>query len=299
MRVFLTGATGFIGSRIVPELLAAGHWVLALTRSDNGAAALVRAGADVHRGSLEDPEALAQGAAQADAVIHTAFDHDFTRFPANCEKDRRVIEAIGDVLAGSDKPFLITSGVGMGNVGAGQLAIEQAFDRDNPNPRKLSEIAGETVAAKGVNVVVIRLPQVHDTEKQGLITPMIGLARANGFVAYVGEGSTRWSAAHVSDVARLYRLALEHHEPGARYNAVAEEGISAREIAKVVASGLGLPVRSLQPEQVAGYYGPLAHFAALDMPASSEWTREKLSWEPVGPGLIQDLQQMNYREAAE
>jgi nucleoside-diphosphate-sugar epimerase len=299
MRVFLTGATGFIGSRIVPELIAAGHRVLGLTRSDNGASALARAGADVYRGSLEDPEALAQGAAQADAVIHTAFDHDFTRFPANCEKDRRVIEAIGEVLAGSDKPFLITSGVGMGNVGAGQLAIEHAFDRDNPNPRKLSEITGEAVAAKGVKVVVIRLPQVHDTEKQGLITPMIGIARANGFVAYVGEGNTRWSAAHVSDVARLYRLALEHHAPGARYNAVAEEGISAREIAEVVASGLGLPVRSLQPEQVAEYYGPFAHFAALDMPASSEWTREKLGWEPVGPGLIQDLQQMNYREAAE
>ncbi|CAN7580977.1 SDR family oxidoreductase [Rhizobium sp. LjRoot254] len=298
MRVFLTGATGFIGSRIVPELIAAGHRVLGLTRSDDGAAALTRAGADVYRGSLAEPESLARGAAQADAVIHTAFDHDFTRFLANCEKDRRVIEAIGDVLSGSGKPFLITSGVGMGNVGPGELAIEQSFDRDNPNPRRLSELTGETVAARGVSVAVVRLPQVHDTEKQGLITPMIRIARAKGYVAYVGEGNTRWSAAHVADVARLYRLALEQHEAGARYNAVAEEGIPAREIAEVIAAGLGIPVRSLPPEQVAEYYGPFAHFAALDLPASSEWTREKLGWEPTGPSLLQDLKHMNYGAVA-
>ena len=298
MRVFLTGATGFIGSRIVPELISAGHQVLGLTRSDEGAAALTRAGADVYRGSLEAPETLAEGARQADAVIHTAFDHDFTNFLANCEKDRRVIEAIGDVLSGSGKPFLITSGVGMGSVGPGELAIEQSLDRDNPNPRKLSELTGEAVAARGVSVAVVRLPQVHDTEKQGLISPMIGIARTKGFAAYVGEGNIRWSAAHVTDVARLYRLALEQHEPGARYHAVAEEGISAREIAEVVASGLGLPARSLQPEQVAGYYGPFAHFADLDMPASSEWTRKTLGWEPTGPSLLQDLKQMNYSAVA-
>ena len=298
MRVFLTGATGFIGSRILAELITAGHQVLGLTRSDEGAAALTRAGAEVYRGSLEDPKTLAQGAAQADAVIHTAFDHDFTRFVANCEKDRRVIEAIGDVLAGSGKPFLITSGVGMGNVGPGKLAIESHFDRGNPNPRKLSEIAGEAAAARGANVGVVRLPQVHDTERQGLITPMIGIARAKGFAAYVGKGDTRWSAAHVTDVARLYRLALERHEPGACYNAVAEEGISSREIAETVASGLGIPVRSLQPEEVAEYYGPLAHFAGLDLPASSEWTRRTLGWEPTGPGLLQDLRRMDYRAAA-
>jgi len=181
MRVFLTGATGFIGSRIVPELITAGHQVLGLTRSDEGAAALFRAGAQVHRGNLEDPETLATGAAQADAVIHTAFDHDFTNFLANCEKDRRVIEAMGDVLAGSSKPFLITSGVGMGNGAPGQPAIEQQFDRGNANPRRLSELTGEAVAAKGVSIAVVRLPQVHDTEKQGLITPMIEIARARGF----------------------------------------------------------------------------------------------------------------------
>lgn len=298
MRVFLTGATGFIGSRIVPELITAGHQVLGLTRSDEGAAALLRAGAQVHRGNLEDPETLATGAAQADAVIHTAFDHDFTNFLANCEKDRRVIEAMGDALAGSSKPFLITSGVGMGNGEPGQPAIEQQFDRGNANPRRLSELTGEAVAAKGVSVAVVRLPQVHDTDKQGLITPMIEIARARGFSAYVGAGNERWSAAHVGDVARLFRLALEQHQPGARYHAVAEEGVPAREVAQAMGLGLGIPVRSLSPDEVPEYYGPFAHFAALDMPASSEWTRKKLGWRPSGPSLLSDLRHMDYHLAA-
>lgn len=298
MRVFLTGATGFIGSRIVSELIAAGHEVLGLTRSDQGAAALVKAGAQVYRGILEDPKSLALGAAQADAVIHTAFDHDFTNFVANCEKDQRVIEAIGDALAGSSKPFLITSGVGMGNGVPGEPALEQQFDRNNANPRRLSEVAGEAAAAKGVSVAVVRLPQVHDTEKQGLITPMIEIARARGFAAYVGEGAERWSAAHVSDVARLYRLALGRHEAGARYNAVAEEGVSARQVAEAVGRGLGIPVRSLTMDQVPQYYGSFAHFATLDMPASSQWTRQQLDWTPTGPDLLSDLRDMDYTTAA-
>ncbi len=298
MRVFLTGATGFIGSRIVPELIAAGHQVLGLTRSDNGAEALARAGAEAYRGSLEDVQTLARGAAQADAVIHTAFDHDFTNFLANCEKDRRVIEAIGDTLAGSGKPFLITSGVGMGSQVPGQPAIEQHFDRGNPNPRRLSEITGEAVAAKGVGIAVVRLPQVHNTEKQGLITPIIEIARARGFAAYVGEGLERWSAAHVTDVARLFRLALEKHESGARYHAVAEEGITIREIAEAVGRGLGVSVRSLSPDEAGEYYGPFAHFATFDISASSEWTRKKLGWEPTGPSLLSDLEHMNYHTVA-
>jgi nucleoside-diphosphate-sugar epimerase len=298
MQVFLTGATGYIGSRIVPELIAAGHEVLGLTRSDQGAVELARAGAKVHRGSLEDPETLASGAAQADAVIHTAFDHDFSNFLANCEKDRRVIEAMGDALAGSGKPFLITSGVGMGNGAPGEPATEQRFDRDNVNPRRLSELAGEAVAAKGVSVAVVRLPQVHDVEKQGLLTPMIEVARARGFSAYVGEGKERWSAAHVDDVARLFRMALEQHEPGARYHAVAEEGVSSRAVAEAVGQRLGIPVRSLSPEEVPGYYGPLAPFASMDLPASSEWTRRKLGWQPTGPSLLSDLQNMNDHMAA-
>lgn len=299
MRVFLTGATGFIGSHIVPELLSAGHQVVGLARSDEGAAALAKAGAEFYRGDLEHPESLARGAEQADAVIHTAFDHDFSRFVANCEKDRRVIEAIGEVLAGSGKPFLITSGVGMGSEAPGTLAIEQHFDRNNPNPRRLSELTGEAIAAKGVNVVVVRLPQVHDTEKQGLIGPMIDIARARGFAAYVGEGQQRWSAAHVTDVAQLYRLTLEKHEPGMRYHAVAEEGISSRQIVETVGQSLGLPVRSLSPEDVADYFGPFAHFATLDMPASSEWTRKKLGWEPIGPDLLADLKVATERMARE
>ncbi len=298
MRVFLTGATGFIGSRIVPELLDAGHRVLGLTRSEAGARWLEAAGAEVHRGTLEDPDSLARGAAQADAVIHTAFDHDFSRFVENCEKDRRVIGAMAEVLAGSDRPLLITSGTGLGGTGPGRPAVEQAVDWHHPNPRVASEQAGVAAADKGVSVAVVRLPQVHDTEKQGLITPFIEVSRARGLAAYVGDGANRWPAAHVTDVARLYRLALEQHEPGARYHAVAEEGVSARAIAEVVGAGLGVPVRSLSPAEAADHFGWLAMFTSLDMPASSSWTRARLGWEPTGPDLLADLRAMDYGAVA-
>ena len=293
MAYFVTGATGFIGSRIVPELIDAGHEVLGLARSDRGAAALARAGAQAFRGSLEDPVALAQGAVGADAVIHTAFDHNFSRFVENCEKERRVIEAIGDVLAGSNVPFLITSGVGMGAMAPGEVAVEQNVDRNNPNPRRVSEITGEAVAAKGVSVAVVRLPQVHDTERQGVISPMIEIAKARGFVAYVEEGSGRWPAAHVLDVAHLYRLALDRHQSGARYHAVAEEGVASRAIAETIGSRLNLPVRSLAADEVADYYGHFAQFAMSDMPASSAWTREALNWRPSRRGLLDDLRELN------
>ena len=216
MHVFLTGATGFIGSRIVPELIEAGHRVLGLTRSDAGARWLEAAGAEVHRGSLEDPDSLARGAAEADAVIHTAFDHDFSNFVANCEKDGRVIAAMGAALAGSDRPLIITSGTGIGSPGPGRPAIEDAVDWDHPIPRIATERAGAEMAARGVSVAVVRLPQVHDTLKQGLITPAVAVARAKEVSAYVGDGGNRWPAAHVTDVARLYRLALERHAAGAR-----------------------------------------------------------------------------------
>ena len=196
MRIFLTGATGFIGSHIIPELLGAGHQVLGLTRSDAGAKALVKAGAEPYRGTLEDAEGLVAGAAEADAVIHTAFDHDFSNFLANCEKDRRVIGALGKALAGSDKPLVITSGTSMGDAGQGQPATEDVFNRNNPHPRAASEKAGEEVRAAGVNVSVVRLPQVHDTFKQGFVTPYIDIARRKGTAAYVGEGLNRWPAAH-------------------------------------------------------------------------------------------------------
>lgn len=294
MRIFLTGATGFIGSRIVPELMRAGHQVLGLTRSDAGALWLEQAGAQVHRGTLEEPETLAQGADAADAVIHTAFDHDFSRFAENCAKDARVIGAIADALAGSDRPLIITSGVGLGGRGPGELAVEHVVDWDHPNPRKASEQAGAAALDRGVSVAVVRLPQVHDAKRQGLITPLVAITREKRLSAYVGDGGNRWSAAHVDDVARLYRLALDHHAAGARWHAVAEEGVTARAIAEVVADGLGVPVASLSPAQAAEHFGWMAMFAGLDMAASSAWTRAQLGWAPAGPGLIEDLRAMDY-----
>lgn len=298
MRVFLTGATGFIGSRVVPELLSAGHQVLGLTRSDDGARSLAAAGVEVHRGDLEDLDSLRAGAEQADAVIHTAFDHDFTNFVANCEKDRRVIGALGATLQGSDRPLIITSGTGMGGTIPGQPAREDTFDSEHPNPRIASEQAGNALLQAGVDVRVVRLPQVHDTVKQGLITSFIQIAREKGAVAYIGDGANRWPAAHVLDVARLYALVLDHGQKGRRYHAVAEEGIAARTIAEAVAAGLGLPKVSLSPTEAPGQLGWLAMFAALDMPASSAWTRAQLGWEPSGPGLIADLQAMDYSLSA-
>ena len=296
MRVFVTGATGFIGSALVPELIGAGHQVLGLTRSEAGAQALIAAGAEAHRGDLEDLESLRSGAALSDGVIHCAFDHDFSNFVANCEKDRRVIEAIGSVLVGSDRLLLITSGTGMGSAAPGQPATEDHFDRNNPNPRKASEEAGVSVADRGVNVSVVRLPQVHDPVKQGLITPLVQIARDKGVSAYLGDGLNRWPAAHVSDVARLYRLALEKQEAGSRYHAVAEEGVAARDIAEVIGRGLKVPAVGLSPEEAPAHFGWLGMFVGLDMPASSTQTRERLGWHPTGPGLIADLEQMRYSE---
>jgi nucleoside-diphosphate-sugar epimerase len=300
MRVFLTGATGFIGSAIVPELINVGHQVLGMARSDEGAKALLAAGAEVHRGNLEDPATLRSGAAKSDGVIHCAFDHsafgnDFSKFAEVCEKDKRAIEALGDALRGSDRPLLITSGTGMGNAAPGQPATEDYFDANHPNPRKGSEVAGASVAERGVNVSVVRLPQVHDTVKQGLITYAVQVAREKGASAYIGEGLNRWPAAHVLDVARLYRLALEKHEAGSRYNAVAEEGISMREIAEVIGRALKVPVVSLSPEEAPAHFGWLAMFASFDMPASSAITQQRLGWHPTGPGLIADLEQMRWQ----
>ncbi|WP_158743585.1 SDR family oxidoreductase [Acidisphaera sp. L21] len=294
MRIFVTGATGFIGSKIVPELITAGHQVLGLTRSDAGAKSLRAAGAEVYRGDLEDLDSLARGAAQSDAVIHTAFDHNFANFVANCEKDKRAIEALGGALIGSDRPFVITSGTGMGNTQPGLLATEDVFNVHHQNPRIASEVAGATLLAAGVNVSVVRLPQVHDPVKQGLISPAVEIAREKGMSAYVGDGLNRWPAAHVLDVARLYRLAVEKREPGARYNAVAEEGVSVRDIAEVIGQGLKVPVVSLSPEDAAAHFGWMAAFVGWDMPASSAQTQQRLGWQPTGPGLIADLRQMQY-----
>ena len=297
MRVFVTGATGFIGSALVPELINAGHQVLGMARSEKGARALMSAGAQVHRGTLEDLESLRSGAAKTDGVIHTAFDHDFSSFVANCEKDRRAIEVLGSALAGSNRPLVITSGTGMGNVVPGQPATEDIFNASHPNPRTASELAGTSVSATGVNVSVVRLPQVHNTLKQGLITPLIELTRKRGVSAYIGDGSNRWPAAHVLDVARLYRLALEKQEPGSRYHAVAEEGVPVRAIAEVIGRGLKMPVVAMSPDQGAAHFDWLAMFAGLDLAASSAQTRQRLRWRPTGPGLIADLEQMYWLNA--
>jgi nucleoside-diphosphate-sugar epimerase len=297
MRIFVTGATGFIGSAIVPELINAGHQVLGLTRSDAGAKSLTTAGAQVHRGDLNDLESLRKGAAMSDGVIHTAFIHDFSRFQEVCEVDRRVIETLGSALAGSDRPLLITSGTGIANSAPGRPAIEEdAPEISHPIPRVASEQAAASLAGKGVRVGVMRLPQVHNTFRQGLVTYAIEIARQKGVSAYIGDGRNRWPAVHVLDAARLYRLALENLETCARYHAVAEEGVPMRDIAEVVGRGLKVPVISVSPEEAPAHFAWLAAFAGRDLPASSALTQERLEWRPTGPGLIADLGQMRYRE---
>jgi nucleoside-diphosphate-sugar epimerase len=300
MRVFVTGATGFIGSVVVQELLKTGYQVLGLSRSDAGAKSLAAAGAEVHRGSLQDLDSLRSGAAASDGVIHLAFNHDafgndFSKFVANCETDRLAVEAIGSVLAGSDRPFIITSGTGLANT-----ALDQPASEDNPIinssviPRAASEEAAASLAARGVNVSVVRLPQVHDPVKQGLVTYAITVAREKGVSPYVGDGLNRWPAAHVQDTARLYRLVLEKNSPGAKYHAVAEEGVRLRDIAEVIGKGLKVPVVSITPEEAPVHFGWLAMFVGRDSPASSVLTQKRLGWHPTGPGLIADLEQMNY-----
>lgn len=294
MRVFLTGATGFIGSHIIPELLNRGHQVLGLTRSDAGAGQLEAAGVDVHRGDLDAPETLASGVAAADAVIHCAFDHNFENFFENTKKDERNIAAMGSALEGTYKPILITSGVGIGTPLSGGPATEDVLNPSHPNPRIATELAGAALMARRIDVRTIRLPQVHDTTRAGLITPLIAEARRAGAIAYLGEGQARWSAAHVTDVAKLYVLALEKGEPGARYHASVEEGVTARAIAEAIGRGTGLPIRSVAAGEVKHYFGWMAPFAGIDMTASNAWTRARLGWEPTGPDLLTDLDRMDY-----
>ncbi|MGI4849673.1 MAG: SDR family oxidoreductase [Janthinobacterium lividum] len=292
MRIFLTGATGFIGSKIVPELIGAGHQVLGLTRSDAGERALLDKGAQAHRGDIEDLESVRRGAAECDGVIHTAFDHNFENFVANCEKDRRVILALGDALKGTASPLVITSGTAMGQPGPGQLATEDHFNPEHKNPRIASELAGQELLQRGINVSVMRLSQIHDANKQGLVTYLIALARAKGISAYAGDGQNRWSAAHVSDTAHLFRLALEKHQAGGRYNATAEEGITLRRIAEVIGERLDVPVTSVPEKEVAAHFGWLSVFAGAELAASSARTQERLHWRPTGPNLLTSLRQI-------
>jgi len=298
MRVFITGASGFIGLALTADLIAAGHRVLGMTRSDARAAALAALGAEPHRGTLEDLDSLISGVRAADGVVHLAFNHDFSRYIQNCEDDRRIVEALASSLAGSDRPLLVTSGTGMASALPGQPASEDgALIPSSLSPRAASEEAVAAAVASGIYVSVVRLPQVHDTRKQGLVSPAIALALQKGVAAYLGDGANRWAAAHVSDVARLYRLALEKAEPGAKYHAVAEEGVPQRAIAEAIGRRLGLPVRSVDPAQAGDHFGWLAMFASLDMPASSAQTRRRLDWHPTGPTLIEDLDRLELAEA--
>jgi nucleoside-diphosphate-sugar epimerase len=293
MRVFVTGATGFIGSAVVQELIKAGHQVLGLVRSDASAKALAAAGGQVHRGDLEDLDSLRSGAAMADSVIHTAFIHDFAKFKENCEIDGRAIEALGSALAGSNRSLIVSAG-SSGLAAPGQVATEDDVVPPNfPIPR-VSEQAALAFVPKGVRASVMRLPQVHDTVKQGLVTYAIAVARQKGVSAYVGEGQNRWAAAHVSDVARLYRLALENNEAGAKYHAIGEEGVRLKDIAEVIGRGLKVPVVSLSLEEAQNHFGWLGMFASRDARASSAQTQKKLGWHPAGPGLLADLENMKY-----
>ncbi|MGE6743779.1 SDR family oxidoreductase [Allorhizobium pseudoryzae] len=296
MRIFLTGATGFIGSDVARNLIQAGHQVLGVTRSEAGAEALAALGAEVFHGDLNDPNGLAEGVGGCDAVIHTAFDHDFSNFAANCEKDARVIAALGAALEGSDRPFVITSVTAFGTVEPGRAAIEDHFDTHSRNPRIVSERAGRMLLERDLNVSFVRLSQIHDTRRQGLVTELIGLARRQGVSAIRGDGACRWAAAPLKDTALLYRLALEAQRPGGCYHAVAEEGVPLHAIAAAIGERLSLPVVSLAHDEAAAHFGWLSHFMESDLFASSAATQQRLNWHPAGPGLLDDIR--NLDEAA-
>src|SRR5580700_1613061 len=297
MRIFVTGATGWVGSAVVKELIGAGHQVLGLARSDKGAQALTAAGAEIHRGSLADLDSLRSGAAQSDGVIHTAFNHDFSKFAENCAEDRRAIEALGAVLEGSDRPLLVTSGFAL--LAPGRTATEEdaAVPASGSYPRA-SEATAVALAARGVRASVVRLPQVHDRDKQGLVSYMIAVAHEKGVSAFVGDGRNRWPAVHRFDAAHLYRLVLEKGSAGATYHGVADEGVPTREIAEAIARGLNLPVVGKSSEEAADQFGWIARFFGIDAPASSALTQERLGWRPTQVGLIADLNADHYFEHA-
>jgi nucleoside-diphosphate-sugar epimerase len=296
MRVFVTGATGFIGTAVVQELIDAGHQVLGLSRSDAGAKSLIAAGAQVHRGSLEDLESLRSGAAAADGVIHTAFIHDFSNYGPAAEADRRAIETLGDALAGSDRPLIVTSGTLLAQR-HGPLAAEE--DEHNPNFPRKSEEAALALAASGVCASVLRLPpSVHGSGDHGFVPQLISIAREKGVSAFIGDGLNRWPAVHRLDAAHLYSLVLEKGSAGATYHGVGDEGVPTREIAEAVGRGLNIAVVSRSREEAADHFGWIARFFGIDGPASSAQTQERLGWRPIQPGLIADLNAEHYFEHA-
>jgi nucleoside-diphosphate-sugar epimerase len=294
MRVFVTGATGFIGTELVKELIAEGHQVRGLTRSDAGVEQLKAVGAEVHHGDLTDLDSLRSGAKGMDVVVNLAFNHDWSKFAQNAEDEIKAIEALGSVLE-PGKLLVVTSGTGMASGGPGRLRLESDPPALNPAIPRRPEQAAQAVAEKGVRVAIVRLQQVHDTRKQGLVPLLTQMAREKGVSAYIGDGANRWAAAPLKDVGHLYRLVIEKTGPGVTtYHAVQEEGVSIREVAETIGKGLKVPVVSIAPEKAAEHFGWFAHFAGLDMPASSAWTRKALEWEPTGPGLIEDLANMKY-----
>ena len=293
MKIFVTGASGFIGSATVRELVAAGHQVLGLARSDAAAAAITAAGAQVHRGALDDLDSLRSGADAADGVIHTAFIHDFSDYARAAATDRRAIETLGAALAGSDRPFIVTAGTA--GLALGRIVTEEdAGDPASAMPR-FSEKAALALAAQGVRASVMRLPpSVHGQGDHGFVPRLIQIAREKGVSAYPGDGSNRWAAVHRLDAARLYRLALESAPAGARLHGVADEGVPTREIAAMIGRHLNLPVVALPAEEISGHFGWLGAFFALDIPASSALTQQRFDWHPTQPSLLADLDQDYY-----
>jgi nucleoside-diphosphate-sugar epimerase len=291
MRVFVTGATGWVGTAVVKDLIAAGHRVVGLARSDKGAQALAAAGADVQRGSLADLTSLKSGATQADGVIHAAFNHDFSKFEENCAEDARAIAAIGAVLEGSERPLLVTSGVAL--LAPGRMAHEE--DVAAPSFPRKSEVAMDALAKRGMRASSVRLaPSVHGHGDHGFVPILVNIAREKGVSAYIGDGQNRWPGVHLSDAAALYRLALEYGAKGEHFHAIAEEGVPFKKIAEVIGRRLNIPVASKSPEEAAAHFGWFAMFAGIDAPTSSAHTRAKLGWTPRGPGLIEDLDHPAY-----
>ncbi len=293
MRVFITGAAGFIGTETTKQLIAGGHQVVGLARSEDNVRALTKLCADVHRGSLQDLDSLRSGARDADAVIHLAFIHDFSTFAGNGAIDKAAIEAMGDVLAGTNKAFIVTSGTGL--IAPGVVITEDMRRDSSAHVPRVSEQTGLAYASRGVRAMAIRLPQVHGAEgRAGLISYLVESARKKRAAAYLGEGTERWAAAHRADVARLYRLALERGAADGIYHAVGEEGVPMRQIVEVIGRALNVPAVSIKKDEAGDYYGPLAMFAGLDMPASSALTQQRLGLTPTGTGLIADISQPGY-----
>lgn len=297
MKIFVTGATGLVGTAVVAELLGTGHQVTGLARSDESAQKLAEVGAEVHRGSLDDLESLRNGAAASDGVIHTAFNHDFSNFARVCEQDRAAIEAMGGALEGSERPIVVTSGVGF--LAPGRLATEEDKAPEfGPNYPRASEATALALAARGVRASTVRLaPSVHgEADYQGFIPMLINIAREKGVSAYVGDGQNRWPGVHYLDAATLFRLALEKGETGAAWHGTAEEGVTLRQIAGIIGQHLNVPVVSKSPDEAAQHFGGMSGFFGLDAPASSAITQQKLGWKPTHPGLVADLEEGFYFE---